>query len=131
PERAFWPFTPRPAVLPLPEPGPRPTRMRFLVEPSRGLSSLSLVMCASPWRSVARRSPDSADVFCRKVEGSAFDHLDQVVHLGDHAAHRGVVLERGDTTDAVQAQAHEGGALVLLAADRAAGLTNFDLSHRT
>src|SRR3546814_18190384 len=28
PERAFAPFCPRPAVLPLPEPMPRPTRMR-------------------------------------------------------------------------------------------------------
>ncbi len=27
PERLFWPFWPRPAVLPLPEPMPRPTRI--------------------------------------------------------------------------------------------------------
>ena len=30
PERLFWPFWPRPPVLPLPEPMPRPTRMRLL-----------------------------------------------------------------------------------------------------
>src|ERR1700724_2989828 len=53
PERAFWPFTPRPAVLPLPEPGPRPTRMRFLVEPGLGDSSLCLVILPSP-RSLRR-----------------------------------------------------------------------------
>jgi len=28
PERDFWPLLPRPAVLPCPEPGPRPTRLR-------------------------------------------------------------------------------------------------------
>ncbi len=30
PERDFWPLTPRPAVLPVPEPMPRPTRLRRL-----------------------------------------------------------------------------------------------------
>src|SRR5262249_47812262 len=33
-ERAFWPFWPRPAVLPRPEPTPRPTRVRAWVAPS-------------------------------------------------------------------------------------------------
>src|ERR1700736_5915564 len=49
PVRAFCPLTPRPAVLPLPDPGPRPTRIRLLVDPGRGASSLSLVIDASPW----------------------------------------------------------------------------------
>ena len=34
PERAFSPFWPRPAVLPLPEPMPRPTRIRALRAPA-------------------------------------------------------------------------------------------------
>ena len=34
PERAVWPLPPRPACLPLPEPMPRPTRMRAFVEPA-------------------------------------------------------------------------------------------------
>src|SRR5471032_237498 len=38
PERAVWPLPPRPPVLPLPEPMPRPIRMRFLREP--GLSAI-------------------------------------------------------------------------------------------
>ncbi len=36
PERAFWPLCPRPAVLPLPEPAPRPLRLASLVEPTAG-----------------------------------------------------------------------------------------------
>src|SRR6187401_3012360 len=28
PERDFWPFVPRPAVLPVPDPTPRPSRFR-------------------------------------------------------------------------------------------------------
>src|SRR3546814_7414975 len=36
PERLFWPFWPRPPVLPRPEPMPRPTRTRPLRAP--GLS---------------------------------------------------------------------------------------------
>src|SRR5262245_55563106 len=36
--RALWPLWPRPEVLPLPEPGPRPTRIRALLEPRAGRS---------------------------------------------------------------------------------------------
>src|SRR3546814_19617092 len=44
PERLFWPFWPRPAVLPLPEPMPRPTRIRPLRAPSLSRRSLSLIV---------------------------------------------------------------------------------------
>ncbi len=40
PERLFWPFDPRPAVLPRPEPGPRPSRLRDLRAPFGGDSLL-------------------------------------------------------------------------------------------
>ena len=43
PERALAPFWPRPAVLPLPEPIPRPTRMRLLRAPALSRSSLSFI----------------------------------------------------------------------------------------
>src|SRR3954465_15158742 len=43
PERDLAPFWPRPAVLPLPEPMPRPTRMRPLRAPSLSLSSFSFM----------------------------------------------------------------------------------------
>src|SRR3546814_6891068 len=44
PERLFWPFWPRPAVLPLPEPMPRPTRIRPLRAPLLSRRSLSLIV---------------------------------------------------------------------------------------
>ena len=43
PARAFWPFVPRPAVLPLPAAMPRPTRMRSLRDPSAGRRSWSFM----------------------------------------------------------------------------------------
>src|SRR6201996_3521728 len=43
PERAVWPLPPRPEVLPLPEPMPRPTRIRFLREPALSAISLSFI----------------------------------------------------------------------------------------
>src|SRR6266550_79250 len=45
PWRAVWPLPPRPAVLPIPEPGPRPLRMRARCEPTGGFRSWS----ASRW----------------------------------------------------------------------------------
>ena len=42
PERAVWPLPPRPPVLPLPEPMPRPMRFRVLRAPERPESSLKL-----------------------------------------------------------------------------------------
>src|SRR5919199_118339 len=41
PDRAPAPFWPRPAVLPVPEPSPRPTRLRSLRLPGAGLSVCS------------------------------------------------------------------------------------------
>ena len=41
PDLDFWPFCPRPDVLPLPEPSPRPTRLRSRWLPSAGRSSCS------------------------------------------------------------------------------------------
>lgn len=43
PEREPRPLWPRPAVLPWPEPIPRPIRFLRLVEPGAGLSSLSFI----------------------------------------------------------------------------------------
>ena len=42
PERAVWPLPPRPPVLPLPEPMPRPMRLRALREPALSASSIEL-----------------------------------------------------------------------------------------
>src|SRR5438874_5587704 len=61
PVRAFCPFVPRPAVLPRPEPCPRPTRLSALCEPGAG----------------------------RKSESFTDDllYLHQVNHLLDHTTH--------------------------------------------
>src|SRR5256885_10610168 len=66
PVRAFWPLVPRPAVLPRPEPCPRPTRLSALCEPGAG-----------------RKSESFTDSLL---------YLNQVNHLLDHATHRRIVL---------------------------------------
>src|SRR5690606_20497970 len=43
PERDFWPLMPRPAVLPLPEPGPRATRFFVRFAPSLSRISCSFI----------------------------------------------------------------------------------------
>src|ERR1700754_3713121 len=63
-------------------------------------------------------------------EGLVLHHFDHVGDLGDHPAHGGGVLQGRDAAGAVEAQADHGGALILLAKDRAAGLTNGDVCHR-
>src|SRR5712671_3570697 len=105
PERAVWPLPPRPAVLPLPEPMPRPTRMRFLREPALSAISLSFI-ALSPLFLV--------------------DNADEVLNLGDHAANRRGVLQLGDATDLVELEADQRLALRVMAADCAANLLDLD-----
>src|SRR6185503_11410523 len=82
PERARWPLWPRPAVLPQPEPTPRPTRWRSLLEPGAGFRELSFMSALDPH---------------------------QVEHFFDHAAHRRRVGQLGDAVDAAQPEpAHRG-----------------------
>src|ERR1700735_1360205 len=71
PERAVWPLPPRPACLPLPEPMPRPTRMRAFDDP--GLSLISFSFMAASLLAV--------------------DDAHEMRDLGDHAAIGGLVGE--------------------------------------
>src|ERR1700737_2349158 len=116
PERAVWPLPPRPAVLPLPEPMPRPTRMRFLREPALSAISLSFI-ALSPYFSLF-----------------LVDDADEVLNLGDHAANSRRVLQLGDPADLVELEADQRLTLRVVAADRAAGLLDLDhlcgLGHR-
>src|ERR1700760_2523922 len=116
PERAVWPLPPRPACLPLPDPMPRPTRIRFLREPA--LSAISLSFIAKILYLVLL----------------LVDDADEMLNLGDHAANRRGVLQLADATDLVELQADQRRALRHVAADRAAGLLDLDrlcgLGHR-
>lgn len=56
PERAFWPLWPRPAVLPLPYPGPLPTRSLYWAKKSKRCRALGC--CAAVCGSMGRREWD-------------------------------------------------------------------------
>src|SRR4051812_25727169 len=115
PERAVWPLPPRPPVLPLPEPMPRPTRMRFLRAPGLSAISFSFIFqsslkpCARKFRARRRLFP-------------VFDHADEMPDLVDHAARLRRIRQFRDTADAIEAQPHQRLALVVMAPDRTAGL---------
>src|SRR3954451_20196275 len=104
PVRAFWPLTPRPAVLPLPEPMPRPTRMRSLVAPELSRISFSFM------------APSLLPVF----------DAHEVLDLLDHAAHRRGVGQGRDAMQLVQPEADERLALLVVPADRRADLPDAD-----
>src|SRR5919107_1546828 len=104
PERDVCPLTPRPPVLPLPEPIPRPTRMRFLVEPSLSRISLSFMTFSS----------------------LPVDNAHEVLDLFDHAAHRRGVGKRRGPMKLVELQADQRLALLGVATDRRPDLLNGD-----
>src|SRR5271154_6207259 len=110
PERAVWPLPPRPACLPLPEPMPRPIRMRFLVAPSLSLMVLSFT---------ARSS-------------LTFDDAHEMRDLLDHASVGGGVRDAGLAANLVEAEPLECRALVAGATDGAADLDDGDagVGHR-
>src|SRR3954449_893525 len=81
PDREPAPFWPRPAVLPKPEPSPRPTRLRSLREPGAGLRVCRPIRCSS-----------------------AIDDLHEMADAVDHAPRLLVVLDLDDVVDPAQAQ---------------------------
>src|SRR5947209_2376358 len=74
PERDLWPLWPRVEVLPMPEPIPRPTRLRF---------SLALRGALMVERFVA---------ICVFSQIFLLNYFDQVRHLAYHAANGGRIL---------------------------------------
>src|SRR5437764_12214149 len=111
PERDFWPFCPRPEVLPLPEPSPRPTRLR-----SRWLPSAGRSWC----------SPGAA------VVSSAIDllHLHERVHAAQHALQHGRVVTDGLGVDPAQAERTERAAVLGPDPGGAAHLGDAELRHQ-
>src|SRR5947199_10698524 len=95
PERAVWPLPPRPACLPLPEPMPRPTRMRFLREPALSAISLSFIALL--------------------LKLLIADDADDMVNLRDHAANFRGVRQFGSATDLVELEADQGRELRVMA----------------
>src|SRR5919107_4965607 len=88
PDREPAPFWPRPEVLPVPEPCPRPMRLRSLRAPGAGLSECRPIVSAS-------------SVFL----GSAIVvHLDEVPHAVQHAPGLRVVLDLDRVVDPPQAE---------------------------
>src|SRR5712671_1556518 len=92
PWRAVWPLPPRPAVLPIPEPGPRPLRMRARCEPRGGFRSCR----ASRWTGASGCAFGFrfAFVFVAGMLLLPFlfrRHLDEMSHLLEHAAQRGMI----------------------------------------
>src|ERR1700730_6662526 len=104
PVRAFWPLTPRPPVLPLPEPMPRPMRMRALRAPGRSAISLSFMRFSS----------------------SLVDDANEMADLVDHPAHGRIVRQCSLSPDLVEPEADQGGTLLARTADRAAGVLGGD-----
>src|SRR5690606_37138524 len=82
---------------------PRPTRLRDFVAPSRSRNSLSFIV--------------SAPAVLRLVHDA-----DEMLHLRNHAANGGSVLQRRATMHLVKAQADQRRALLGRAADWAADL---------
>src|SRR6516225_9709968 len=107
PERAVCPLPPRPEVLPLPEPMPRPTRMRFLREPALSAISLSFIALLL--------------IFLLLV-----DDANEVMNLFNHATHGRGVRQLGNAADAIELQPDQRRTLRVVATDRAAGLLDLD-----
>src|SRR4051794_22608930 len=133
PERAVWPLPPRPAVLPLPEPMPRPTRMRFFREPALSAISLSfIVRFLYRWSMIDRKTGAGLSGSCPLL--FLVDDANEMLNLRDHAANCRGVLQFGDPADLVELEADQRLALRVVAADRAAGLLDLDrlcgLGHR-
>src|SRR3569832_2322963 len=82
PERAFAPFWPRPAVLPSPEPMPRPTRTRPWRAPLLSRSSLSFIVCTRFRFCRAVPSPDTPEKQnCLALDAQEVLHF---AHLPEH-----------------------------------------------
>src|SRR5918992_707313 len=104
PERAPAPLWPRPAVLPVPEPSPRPMRLRFLREPLAGFRE---------W------SPTSG-----------IGHLYEMTNRMNQALNSRVVLPLGGTADLAQPERLERRALLRVGAVHGLHLSDDERRHQ-
>src|SRR5947209_18129173 len=138
PERAVCPLPPRPAVLPIPEPGPRPLRMRARCEPagarrpcSTRRSTVTGLALAFAFRRIGAFALGRARpvVFGFRFVGAmpllAFlhrRHLNEVAHLIEHPAERGVILLHHGVLMMLESERFERPPLERRAADTGVGL---------
>src|SRR5215203_5114842 len=120
PARAFWPLWPRPDVLPLPEPIPRPTRVRSVLAPSFGLRSFKLIGIVCLISSGERIERSWSD-----LRFAVFDNH-QVPHLREHAACGWGVDHFHGLVDPSQPEAGNGSALIRRSANHAANQRHLD-----
>src|SRR3569623_301876 len=121
PVRAVWPLPPRPPVLPIPEPMPRPMRVRFLREPALSAIWLSFISRPRSLNAVSARA-------CRARERLLLlaHHADEMLHLADHAVRRRVIRQFAHAPDLVQTEADQRLALIEVLAQRARDLLDLD-----
>src|SRR5439155_3670242 len=111
PERDFWPLWPRPAVLPSPEPMPRPTRRRAFLAPAAGLIVFNRISVLPFLPASSRRLAD----------------LQQVADLADHSSRRRRVDDVGRVVRPLEAEPAYRRTMVLLAAVGALHQRDLDL----
>src|SRR5581483_1181264 len=104
PARDFWPLMPRPEYRPLPEPGPRPTRLR------------STRACAG-WR------------FERFSCLGIFD-LHEVTDLPQHACEHRALVVLGGAADLAEPEGAQRAAMALALADLRLDLGELDAGHQ-
>src|SRR3954451_3584203 len=114
PAREPAPFWPRPAVLPVPEPSPRPTRLRALREPGAGFR-----VCR-PMRGLS--APSAAPP--PAARSSAIGDLHEMADPVEHAPDLLVVLDLHGVSDPAQPERAQGLALGVVGA-----VLGLDLGH--
>src|ERR1019366_1107067 len=106
PERAPAPFWPRPEVLPVPDPSPRPTRLRALRDPGAGLRLCSPIRSSGACSPGALTSPpESARTRSRSLHlAGRLRNLNEMADLVQHAANLRRVRDLDGVTDSAQTQ---------------------------
>src|SRR5262249_36208327 len=112
PVRAFWPLTPRPQVLPLVQPMPRPTTMRFLRAPRLSLRSFNFILLPLCFGAVSLRR--------------SFLNFHEVLDARHHATHGGRIFQLARIANPAQAKPEHGLAHAGALAIRAGGLDDGD-----
>src|SRR5688572_22921656 len=121
PERDLAPLCPRPAVLPLPDPWPRPTRFLACLAPLGGRRLLRFIILSR----VNSQVSTPASPACRVSGDSGIGgwtlavHLYQVTYFQNHPSGGCVVGQLHGVADAAQAETLDDQLLLLVEADAA------------